>query len=395
MYSQKNNYNKILTSLFLVSLLFFASFSIIYINSLNRTVPFVNANSGKLGVRLEVSVYDIEGNLKDRVIKDDDLILQNFIDFLTDFFTDNYPTDVECDLQDISDTTRTVIIHTTGTAIGTFSDGSSDTEDKGGFIGIGTGATAPDRDDYDLTAQEESLTQNDANYPAYSSVSGNVVCQATIVATDTYNVAEAGYFINWVDDSDTVYTFMLLHDIFNPVAVIPTDNIVVSYSIILDGAEFNRNFGDFLAVLLGTCVDGDQEYATLHDIAGQDVFSMIYHNTQGWIGQYDEDQDLDANIYFRISESSTEPTRTTNQITGIVESYYRPSPLPTRTDENTTIQTAITVSDDRDISASALYVYVPTTSVIYHECLFIHTTFTSVEVDVGTAINIIDVLTYT
>jgi len=397
MFTQKKSYYKVLQTLFLISIIFASAYAIIYINVLNQNIPLVQASSGKMKVRLEISVYDYEGNLKDRVIKDDDMILSNFIEFLTAFFTDTYPTAVEVDLQDISDTQRTFIIHQSGGSnANTFTDSESDTEDKGGFIGIGTDATAPTRADVDLGTQQEGLTQNDANYPAYSNVSGIFVSQTTIASTGTYNVVEAGYYVNWVDELGTVRTIMLMHDVFNPVGVIPTDDIVVSYSLIFDGVEFNQNFGIWFETLLGTYPDGDLIQASFYRTTGVVAYIAVYLDaSSGWFGQYDTDQDINANIYFRISTSDTTPTRTTYQLTGLVESYYKPNPVPVCTDTDMTVETAITVSANRSINASGLYVYAPDSGITYWEFLMIHATFSTVEVEVGTAFNVIDLITFT
>ena len=394
MSSQKNNYNKILTSLFLVSLLFFASFSIIYINSLNSTVPFVNANSGKLGVALKVSVYDAEGNLKQEVIKDDDLVIDNFIKFLTAFFTSADPSDAS--LTNNAGAGCTIRVRLGDDNQNTFADSETDTEDKGGFIGIGTDATAPTRTDFDLGTIQESLTAVDGGYPVYSSATGNITIQCSITVTGTYNIVEAGLFVNWVDTSSNVNTIMMLHDTFNPVAVIPTDIAVVSYTLILSGSEFNQNFGEWLEGLFTNCLDNTTVSKTFYRTDNDDEIISVYspEPDTSWVGRYFNTGTPYFDTSIRIGTDNTAPTRTDLDLGGVVEDWFMPNPAPTYTATTCLIRTSITVSAERTISESAIYLYIPTYTGKDDHFMFWRDTFTPVVIASGTAMDVIYTLTF-
>ena len=200
--------------------------------------------------QLSVKVYD-KGALQASVTENNDLVMNNFMNFLQSWLSYETPTSAPSTftMTDTSGTVRTLDGRdSTNTGITcTWACEITSQPYAGGYIAVGTGTTAPARTDYKLTSQYQSLVT--VNPPTYDPSTGNIIFGVGIIAGAATNIAEAGFFENWYIGGSAWVDFLMFHDAFPTIAVSAGNTISVQYTVQLGSTAYNNNLGIMLAAI--------------------------------------------------------------------------------------------------------------------------------------------------
>lgn len=237
--------------------------------------------SNHISTRLIAEAYDNNGNLKQRVEKNNDLIMDSFRNFLINWLFTSYNSAGArtVALDDISDTSRTYNVRTNdgGTYANYFVDSSTGTDSKGGYIGIGTGTTAPTVSDYNLESLYGSKVQVTGGYPTWTSASGDITITGTVSITSSVTITEGALFVRWLPSSgSTTYYTMMTRDTFTGIDVVNGDTFVLTIVINLSG-EFTDNLGSVLAGIFTYVADGGSVSKTLLPCSGSSNTMYCYY----------------------------------------------------------------------------------------------------------------------
>jgi hypothetical protein len=200
----------ILAILCLVTVINTAVFSQFY-----TTPTFKRTINSKIGTTLKVEVYDPEGNLKDTRYKDNDLVLTNFKNWLVGMFTGvlNEGAYVTASLTDDGSNARTINVRAPlyNTILNTWADTSAGAGNKGGYLGIGTGANAPTVGDVALQTKYGSYIVTTSS--TWTVATGNIAVVGTFTATSSVTITECCLLVQWIPSAGTTsYSFLIDQD---------------------------------------------------------------------------------------------------------------------------------------------------------------------------------------
>jgi hypothetical protein len=202
-------------------------------------------------VGLKLILKDADGRIAHTAYYPDDLILNNFQNFMQTWLTGTaVNTAATTTMTDDGGTSRTPTIWPLNSATNNYFTFNNAAQ-SGAEIGIGTSSTAPARADRALTTKV--LAYVFVGNSAYDTVSQNVTVSATFTETGSATIQEAGLFVHWDYTSTTLADFMLFHDTFTGIAMTAGQTLTVQYIIPLKSTGFNNNFGYILASLLSSC----------------------------------------------------------------------------------------------------------------------------------------------
>lgn len=288
--------------------------------------------SNKISTRLIAEAYDKDGNLKQRVIKDNDLITDSFRNFLISWLFTSYTTigAKTVNLDDISDTSRTYNLKTESgsTYANYWVDSATGTDAKGAWVGIGTGTTAPTVSDFNLETIYGSKVAVTGGYPTWTTLTGDLTITGTVPITGSVTITEGALFVRWLPSAgSTTYYTMMTRDTFGGIAVENGDTFVLTIVINLSG-EFTDNMGNVLLMIFSPCVDGGSVSKTLTNVSGSGISVAGYLNT-GQANQLNRmsPTDVGGSSCIVIGSSSTAISRSMSAVS---------SPLGLRTGANPT-----------------------------------------------------------
>lgn len=234
---------------------------------------------GKVATSIKAEVYDSEGRLRTVVYKDNDLITNNFRNFLISFFTTTTsPAVSSVVLKDTTNTDRTIQTRIQATTVANyFVDSASGSSSKGGSIGIGSGTTAPAVTNYGLETQYGSSVQVSNGYPTWNTASGNVTITGTVAITGNVQISEGSVFVNWIPSAGTtVYSICMTHDTFTPISCINGDTFVLTVVLQLS-SDMTDNFGRILTGVFTYVADGGTVQFNNYDDTGGTITMYSYY----------------------------------------------------------------------------------------------------------------------
>jgi len=240
---------------FLGAIVVASSLAGVYDLSLGRQgAPATGATSQNfpLSAQLSVKVYDSTGALQASVTQNDDMVMNNFMNFLSSWLTYEGSTSSASTftMTDTSGTAHTLAGRDSASTASTCTWACEITTPPyaGGYIAVGTGTASPQRTDYKLASQYQSLVT--VTQPTYDPSTGNIVFGVGIIAGTAASISEVGFFENWYIGSTNWDYFMMFHDTFTAVPVTPGNTISVQYTVQLGSTAYNNNLGLVLAAIL-------------------------------------------------------------------------------------------------------------------------------------------------
>lgn len=342
-----------------------------------------NPIDGKVQTTLIIDVFNSQGLLKSHYLKNDDLILDNYRYFWGAVFTGNV-SPVDAALVDDGGNNRSVRVHVAGVNTNTVADSGSGTGNKGGYIGIGTGTTAPARTDYSLETQVESYTAPTAGYPTWDSASGNVTISASIPITNTRTITEACLSARWVDTSGSVYYFTMFRDTWAGTSTVSGDTMVITYIHQLTTTSFTNNMGLLMqGIFTNVANAGSLQLSGFKTINNAAFTLRIYYNvasSNAWTTYSGANHFSDS----RIGTGTTAVARTQYELTTPVDLMTIPSIISYGA-TTYIIQSDIACASNRAVTEYALYIGITTTTPSAQTMMLIRYTFAAVNVPSGQA----------
>jgi len=210
---------------------------------------FVLANLGNhlltgMNVSLRLTVLNTDGSVVTTRNYPSDIITNQMIDFIGDFFGNNQCAN---NIKDTAGTVTNACLWCSGSLGSPFGElynaicnGNSSYPSAccGGSIGVGTGTNPVARTDYNLQTQVGSAVA--VNTPT---IAGNsIVFVAGITLTSAATVTEAAFFAT---TGDTV-SYMIFHDEFTGISISADQTIQVQYTLNFPTGT-NQNFLAFVA----------------------------------------------------------------------------------------------------------------------------------------------------
>ena len=218
--------------------------------------PASGTPSGSLPVAASVSIKVYNGStLKSSVTQDDDMVMNNFMNFLSNWFGYVGPgsTPSTFAMTDTAGTARTLEGREATSSYQTCTWVCEDPNApySGGYIAVGTGTASPARTDYKLGSQYQSLVGVVAA-PTYDPSTGDIIFGVNILAGTSASISEVGFFESWWVSSVVGWdTFLMFHDSFTTQSVTAGNTISVQYTVQLGSTAYDNNFGILLAAILG------------------------------------------------------------------------------------------------------------------------------------------------
>ena len=237
----------------------------------NRSYPFT--------AQLSVKVYDPKGALVASETQNDDMVMNNFMNFLSSWLSFESPSGSPSTftLTDTSGATRTLVGRDSGTTATQCTwacEYPSVTPYAGGYIAVGTSAVAPTRSDYKLGALYQSLVT--VGQPTYDPSTGNIIFGVGIIAGTAASISEVGFYEDWyVGASNSWDQFLMLHDSFPAVAVTPGSTISVQYTVQLGSTAYDNNLGILLAAVMANSL-GSSTSVQLTPTSGPAQIVIVY-----------------------------------------------------------------------------------------------------------------------
>ena len=332
----------------------------------------------KLSPILNITVLDKDGNIKSQQIKEDDLVLENFLKFFVALLWDPDYNHRHASLYDTGGTLRTFAIYDSVCGSPGWSSGcymfNKAVTGAGGFIGIGNGTTAPTRQDYNLESQQETyIAISDPEY-----FGGLLSMSASWSVSSNYSVSEVVFVENWGSTANVRYDVALLRDIFTPVSVVTGDQIFASYNIWLNNTGFTNNFGLFLQSLFED--GGVGRTFVMIDVGGTtrtfyNYFDYVNTATTFHWNYYT------GRVYIAVGENSS-ISRSNHELTDMVGSYIGVS-QPTQNTSAVILSASQIMTGTYDIDVAGLFVKWADTSSGLRTVMFWALNFTSVSVYAG------------
>ncbi|MGA2664037.1 MAG: hypothetical protein ABSF83_03750, partial [Nitrososphaerales archaeon] len=231
-----------------------------------------------LSAQLSVKVYDPKGALVASETQNDDMVMNNFMSFLSSWLSYQSPSaaPVTFTMTNVAGAAQTLVAKVAPNAAYTCTWACEYTTAPyaGGYIAVGTGATPPTRSDFKLGAQYQSLVP--VNTPAYDPSTGDIVFGAAIIAGTAATISEAGFFENWFTLNTNWYDYLMFHDTFPPVQVPAGGTISVQYTVQLGSTAYDNNLGLLLAAILANSL-GTQTSVQLTPTAGSSPQQVVVY----------------------------------------------------------------------------------------------------------------------
>ncbi|MDA4122814.1 MAG: hypothetical protein OK456_06510 [Thaumarchaeota archaeon] len=238
-----------------------------------------------LSAQLSVKVYN-HGTLVGSATVNGDLVMNNFMNWLQGWMVYETPSGAASTfvMTDTSGTARMLYGRDSSSTTATCTWACENTVPPyaGGYIGVGTGTTAPARTDSKLGAlypAGETYTQAlvPVQPPTYDPSTGNIVFGGAIIAGGSATISEAGYFENWYLTGFAVWdTFMMFHDTFAGIAVSAGNTISVQYTVQLGSVAYNNNLGILLTAIFANTL-GAPSSVKLTATTGAPVSVAVYY----------------------------------------------------------------------------------------------------------------------
>lgn len=341
----------------------------------------INSDINKISPTLSVEVRDSDGNLKNSFVKEDDLILDNFINFTTGIFSSNGATAVAMYMSDLGGAQRTFYAYHGGNGWSISTSGA-----RGGLIGIGSGETTATRSDYALETQKE--TYKAVSTPSYSS--GNITFTSTFSVTSGYNLSESVVVITFNDSGNVGRNVTVFRDTFANITVVAEDTVVITYTISLNDTGFTNNFGNLFVSMFSRVVSGGTTSFTATNIAGTTKTFYTWKTSGATISfAY-------ANVAAKIAigSSATATARTHYDVQTQVGSDTAIS-IPVKNSSSITIATSLVSPSAQTIQeASYMNSWIDSGGVTAEYVMLWRDTFTGVAVPEGNAITIVFTVTF-
>ena len=274
---------------------------------LSRT-PVMDPLNSKITVVMTAQVYR-EGVLIDERIKDDDLLLSNFINMTQAllYWPDGSQYEIELLTSGGQD-----FIFWNGTSQGTIFDCGKDMYSDVVVQGrYGIDNTAPERDDDSLGSQAE-VANLDSSYLGV----GYFTLTWIDTASGPFSWEESGFSMRWWSDyyGDSLNVFMC-RDVFSAISVETSDTIVLNYRFNF-GTGYNTNFIKILHCILKGTPNGVETTVSLTDTSGTSRTVTVYDAD----GSYDYIGHVDNSLYgghVAVSDSSSGiPSRSAHVLLG-------------------------------------------------------------------------------
>jgi hypothetical protein len=289
---------------------------------------------------LQVDVYDVEGNLRESRLKDDDLILDNFGNWMSGWFED--ATNVGKTLKRTSGSTTSVGVKSTSPSFCWTAN-----YDVGAMAGVGTGTTAPTTGDYDLETQIGDWTK--INNPTYAD--GNITFGCSIQSPTAQDITEAGVIWTYSDQS---IQFLVLRDTFSAVSTGEGESITLTYTIVL-GSGFTDNFGNILAQCFEYTEDStNDDYIYLIDYGNVNRTCRVQYDDNVGVFRVPPTR---PSTGIWIGTGTTAPDRSDYHLVTPVESLFGVSEPSWNTGDggNATVSATIRVTANREITEAGFY----------------------------------------
>ncbi len=343
----------------------------------------INSDINKISPTLSVEVRDSDGNLKSSFVKEDDLILDNFINFTAGIFSSDGTNTVYMYMEDLSGIQRTFYAYHSSAGWSLTTTGT-----RGGLIGIGSGETAATRDDYVLESQKQNYMA--VSTPSYSS--GNITFTSTFSVTSGYNLSESVVVITFNDSGNVGRNVTVFRDTFANITVVAEDTVVITYTISLNDTGFTNGFGNFLTALFKRVVSGDYLSFTATNIAGtsKSFWSWTVATGSSFIFR------KDASVYTKIAmgSSATATSRTHYDVQTQVGSDTAIS-TPSKNSSSVTIATSLVSPSAQTIQeASYMVTWEALSTSDFQTIMLWRDTFTGVAVPAGGTITIVFTVTF-
>ena len=187
-------------------------------------------------INIGLKVYETDypmgppNNPEKVMCKENDLILDNFGLWLSSFFvpgSQNPYTAVS--VKDTGNTSRNVSAWgstSTNVAVSQYQHSVN----LACSVGVGTGATAAARTDYNLQTQAGSWTALGGG-SAWTSAAGNVTFAGSVFLSAGATVTESGVIVDWNGTDNVSRRVLIFHDVFSGVAIAAGKYAHVAYTI--------------------------------------------------------------------------------------------------------------------------------------------------------------------
>ncbi|MBI2938106.1 MAG: hypothetical protein HYY22_07870 [Thaumarchaeota archaeon] len=254
---------------------------------------------------------------------------------------------------------------------------------KHSYIQIGTGNTAPTRNDKSIQTSAETAVEISA--PSYSS--GNISFSASIAITGTKDITESvmySTYEEWVGNTNKA--FVMFRDTFSPISVVNGDSVTVTYYLSLTNTSFTDTFGEILAyVWTGTGSSGSLSATGLTDITNTAQTAYVYSTAQTNV-MFDTGS-AGSNILLQIGTGNTAATRADYVIQTPVETAVGTS-VPSYSNGNVSLSGVVTTTASRSVTEAGLYIEVKNTAGTDVQLMLWRAVFSAVAVPSGGQITV-------
>ena len=238
----------------------------------------------QMNVSLRIKILNQDGSLASTHNYPNDIITNQLIKYFTDTIAGGT---AQCGaMNNLAGSATNMCDSSIASLYVTYSSVRPDTY-EGGYIGIGTGSTAPTRSDYKLQTQVGSWAAVDTPV-----ISGNsIIAAAGISLTSGATISEAGFAIESPMGggtfADTSYMALIFHDTFTGFAVSAQQTVQVQYTLNLPSGSNENLIGYFASLMqnVGPAGNGATSY-----IVGT------------WVSE--AGSTLSSSTYFRVSTNS-------------------------------------------------------------------------------------------
>lgn len=340
--------------------------------------------SKSMATTIKVEARDKAGNLKQTVVKENDLILTNFAVWIASAF-------IQVASAGATPTGLQQIKNTAGSNVNFFCRGPTPSSTLWGqataytrytYLRVGTGGGSATISDYNLNTAAENFVQ----VGAATITSNNVTFSTATTATTTETINEAGVFIQ--DGRAGGYMFMMIHDTFTGIPVVATDTVTVTYTI-TSGSGFTANWVDLIA----GCFYPVKDYGTaaitytMEDDTGgaRTIVVLDDGDSSNWL--------FDTNNFpfeqgMKIGTGTTAPALSDYNVETPVESYTVTQQPVMQANINFTIAAVFTCASSRTITEAGFFTVAKDSGGTTRNIMMWRDTFAGVTIDAGRQVTI-------
>lgn len=239
--------------------------------------PLLDPLPGKISVSMTAQVYR-DGALVAERVKDDDLLLNSFLNLTMGLFSWPEGSEFSIDMYSSSEMGLYDFVVWNTTASETIWDTTLQSEEGRAMADYGEGTTAPARDDDETGMEDRFLTDNVYEVAEL----GTDAITITFIETSdgSYDWSEVGlqkFF--YCHNDDFVMRIWLCRDTFTPISVILGDSLVINYRFTFGTGYTSNALSVFYGLLLGGAQDTDTT-VTLTDSGGSSRTVRLYTDDQ-------------------------------------------------------------------------------------------------------------------